>query len=80
MHIVSPAVAHAAPGAAVADPWLSFQDLKERKIVRSRATLARWIRSHGFPKPAELGPNTIRWRLSWITAWEDARAAARVSA
>ena len=58
---------------APADPWLSYDDLRARGVVANRTTLARWIDKHGFPKPVALGPNTKRWRKSWIDAWERER-------
>jgi len=50
-----------------------YPDLVDRKIVNNRMTLARWIRSYGFPKPIRLGPNTIAWEASEIEAWLELR-------
>ena len=33
--------------------FLRFQDLKDRRIVSNRVTLARWIAAQNFPKPVE---------------------------
>lgn len=34
----------------------------------------RWLtKTNGFPPPAQLGPNFVRWRASWIAEWEATR-------
>ena len=40
---------------------LRFRDLKARGIVGNRVTLARWIREQDFPRPLQLGANSIAW-------------------
>lgn len=49
--------------------YLRFADLVDRGIVNNRVTLSRWIRGQGFPKPVQLGPNTVAWREDEITNW-----------
>jgi len=66
------------------ETWLSFDDLKQRGIVKNRMTLARWIRTQGFPPGKLFGPNTRRYPLSEVEAWAASRptgdAAARNAA
>jgi predicted DNA-binding transcriptional regulator AlpA len=35
----------------------------------SQATLWRWTRSGHFPKPIQLGPNTVGWLEADIESW-----------
>jgi prophage regulatory protein len=39
----------------------------------SSVTLWRWVRAGHFPKPLKLGPNTVGWLKSEVTAWIEAR-------
>ncbi len=54
--------------------FLRFTDLVERKIVKNRMTLKRWIDSREFPKPVKLGPNTAAWLEHEVEAWLSDRA------
>ena len=54
-------------------PLVRFADLKARKIVNNRATLANWISSEGFPPGRMLGPNTRAWTEQEINDWLAAR-------
>lgn len=38
----------------------------------SKATLYRLISSGQFPKPLQVGPQAVRWRLSDIDSWMSA--------
>ena len=55
---------------------LRFPDLVALGIVRNRVTLNRWIAADHFPKPIQLGPNSVAWKASEVKAWLDRRAAA----
>lgn len=57
--------------------YLRFCDLKARGLVNNRTTLARWIRLGLFPRPVQLGPNSIAWPAEEIEAFQQARAAER---
>ena len=59
----------------MAKQYLRFKDLKARRIVDNRTTLARWIKNHGFPPGALIGPNTRAWTDEEIEAWQEAKAA-----
>jgi hypothetical protein len=48
---------------------LRFADLRERKIVETHTTLARWIAQEGFPPGFMVGPNTRAWREADVDAW-----------
>ncbi len=54
---------------------MSDRMLRAREVMKrtglSRSTLWRHIRAGKFPAPIELGVNSIGWRESWITAWEE---------
>ena len=57
----------------MADLFLRFRDLKDRRIVSNHVTLGRWIANQGFPSGFMLGPNTRVWRESEIDAWLKSR-------
>lgn len=59
------------------DPWLCFADLKAERIVQNYPTLQRWIDKEGFPAGVLFGPNTRRWRRSWIESWLASRPTKR---
>ncbi len=48
---------------------LRFDDLRERRIVRNRTTLYRWIKERGFPPGILLGPNSRAWPEEEIDDW-----------
>lgn len=50
-----------------------FKDLQERRIVKCRPTLHRWIKQHGFPPGRLIGPNSRAWTSTEILAWLDSR-------
>ncbi|MXW18356.1 MAG: AlpA family transcriptional regulator [Gemmatimonadetes bacterium] len=51
--------------------------LRAREVVSeigvSKATLYRWVRSGGFPKPIKLGPGAVGWRREELDEWVDSR-------
>ena len=49
--------------------FLRFADLQAEGIVQYRSTLHRWIEKEDFPKPYQLGANTIAWNRSEIYRW-----------
>ena len=48
---------------------LRFRDLKASGLFNNRVTLARWIRKQGFPRPLQLGENSLAWRADEVEAW-----------
>jgi predicted DNA-binding transcriptional regulator AlpA len=54
-------------------PLLRYSDLKARKIVNNRATLANWIKNYGFPPGKMLGPNTRTWTPDEIAEYYASR-------
>jgi len=46
-----------------------FADLEKRKIVTSRAQLAKMIERDGFPTGFILTPQTRAWRVEDIERW-----------
>lgn len=55
--------------------YLTDRQVAERLSV-SKPTVWRWVNVlPDFPQPIKLGPNTTRWRLDDIEAWEARRAA-----
>ena len=40
-----------------------------RLIGVSKATLYRWIKAGGFPRPLQLGPRAVRWPKDEIDEW-----------
>lgn len=59
---------------------LRFADLKQRGVVRSRMTLARWIAGEGFPPGKLLSPSCRVWTEAEVTAWLASRPVARKTA
>ncbi|WP_178861681.1 helix-turn-helix transcriptional regulator [Thiomicrorhabdus cannonii] len=37
------------------------------------ATIYRWIKTQGFPKPIKLSPNCSAWNVAEVEAWEKTR-------
>ena len=54
-------------------PLIRFADLKERNIVRNRATLHNWVQREGFPPGRMIGPNTRAWTEDEVAAWLNSR-------
>ncbi len=52
--------------------YLRIPNLKEQFGV-SRATIYRWIKEYGFPRPVKLGPGTAAWRRSEVEEWVQQR-------
>lgn len=61
---------------AEATHYLSDRDMAARYRTKSRATIWRWIRTAGLPKPVQLSPGCTRWRLSDVEEWESKRPGA----
>jgi prophage regulatory protein len=51
------------------DELLSIYEVTEMLDV-SRSTIYRWANNGSFPKQRNIGPNTVRWRLSEIEKWQ----------
>lgn len=49
---------------------LSIEDVIEMLDV-SRSTIYRWLNQGTFPQQRNIGPNTVRWRLSDIQQWQE---------
>ena len=49
-----------------------------KKVPWSAATLWRKCKSGDFPKPIQLGPNSVGWLESEIDDWIDDQAAKRI--
>lgn len=54
------------------EKYLSDKELGERYGIH-RITARDWVKTLGFPPPVRLAPNTVRWRLSDVVAWEASR-------
>jgi prophage regulatory protein len=52
------------------DPILRLPDVKTATGWSSR-TIYRKVKDNKFPSPKRLGPNSIGWRASVITAWQE---------
>ncbi len=53
--------------------YLRDTDLAERYNV-SRNTVWRWHREGRIPSPIRLAPQSTRWKLAELEAWEASRA------
>jgi prophage regulatory protein len=46
-----------------------FAQLNAAGIVPNRTTLGRWSKDYGFPKPIELGPQSVAWYEDEVLDW-----------
>lgn len=49
--------------------YLKFPALSEKLGGRSRASIHRDMRDRGFPKPINLGANSVVWDEETVDAW-----------
>lgn len=49
---------------------LSVRDV-QRLTTLSRATVYRYVAAGQFPKPVQLGPSRVAWRLSEVQKWNE---------
>jgi prophage regulatory protein len=61
---------------ALGERLLRLPDVEEKTSL-SRSTIYRRIQAGTFPAPLELGPGTVRWRMSDVDAWIEGLSAAR---
>lgn len=54
------------------DSYQTDRDLASRFQV-SRATIWRWVKDRGLPKPVRFSSRCTRWKLSEIENWETER-------
>ena len=47
---------------------------------RSYTSLRRDMKTAGFPRPIQIGPRAIAWRLADVRAWIDSRSTATLPA
>jgi predicted DNA-binding transcriptional regulator AlpA len=52
----------------MARQFVRFKELHERGVFHDRMDAARKVAA-GFPKPIEMGPNSIAWDLEEVDAW-----------
>ena len=57
--------------------FISFAQLREIYGI-SRTTAYRHMKTLGFPRPIQMGPNAVRFRKSEIDQWVDSRPLAPV--
>jgi len=58
----------------MARKFLKFPALSEKLGGRSRTSIHRDMRDRGFPKPINLGANSVVWDEEAVDAWCDALA------
>lgn len=56
---------------------LTQKEVMRRIGVRSRETVARWVRNGAFPSPIVVGGGRLRWLSTEVEAWVLQRAEAR---
>jgi predicted DNA-binding transcriptional regulator AlpA len=49
--------------------FIRYPELVERGIVPNRVWLARAIERYDFPKPLELGANSLAWDEAEVAEW-----------
>ncbi len=52
----------------------------EQMTGRSYSSLRRDMESSGFPRPVQIGPRAIAWRLAEVRGWIESRVTAAVPA
>jgi predicted DNA-binding transcriptional regulator AlpA len=52
--------------------YLTDLQVAERYVV-SRPTVWRWVRIGRLPPPVSIGPNTRRWLIAALDAWDAER-------
>ena len=52
--------------------YVTIKDLCAKYGV-NRTTIWRWQQKQGFPDPVRFGPQTVRWKMADVTAWEASR-------
>lgn len=55
----------------MAKRYLKFSAVSSKLGGRSRASIHRDMRDRGFPKPINLGPNSVVWDEEAVDAWID---------
>ena len=53
----------------MAKRYLKFPALSAKLGGRSRASIHRDMRDRGFPKPINLGPNSVVWDEESVDSW-----------
>lgn len=59
--------------------YVNFQKLSKKLGDRSRSTIHRYMRDRGFPKPIQIGPNSVIWDEDAVDAWIEQQAMAGYS-
>lgn len=63
------------------DRYVGWPEVQRDWVAnKHRSTVWRWIKKGLFPAPEQIGPNTIAWRESALSAWRKDDAAQRVAA
>lgn len=57
------------------DRFLSLPEVQHIAGNKSRVTIWRWVRDGIFPKPRQIGPNSIAWLESELDEWVESRKA-----
>jgi prophage regulatory protein len=52
---------------------IRFPDLNKKLGGVSRSTVFRWVRDKQFPKPINLGKNSVGWLEEQVEAWLESR-------
>ena len=56
--------------------FVSVKEVRQIAGNKSRVTIWRWVRDGNFPKPRQIGPNSIGWLESEINGWIESRISA----
>lgn len=62
------------------DTLLSRQAVSDMLGGMSKATIYRWIKTMGFPRPISFGTRYVRWSEKEVAAWVDRHRAQRPAA
>lgn len=49
--------------------YLPFREVSQLTGGKSRSTIWRWVNSGLFPKPYQIGPNSVGWKESELSEW-----------
>lgn len=56
-----------------------YPDLVVANVVSNRTQLGRMIKHHDFPKPIQLGPNSVAWYVNEVEDWIESRQVTNTS-
>jgi len=60
----------------VKDRFMPLPEVQKIAGDKSRTTIWRWCRDGNFPKPHQIGPNSIAWLETEVMEWIEQKTSA----